>query len=149
MTFEIGDPRLPERFWSKVEPDESGCWLWAAGKDRDGYGGFRMGSGNTRAHRTAYQHLVGEIAAGLVIDHLCRVRSCVNPAHLEPVANKVNVLRGVGPCAVNAQKTHCIHGHELTDDNISPWNLPKRNCLICMRATRARYLERLAAKAAA
>lgn len=126
-----------ERFWSKVQstaPDE--CWLWTASVDRGGYGKFRHStdSGWVRAHRWAYEHLVGPIPNGLVIDHLCRVRNCVNPDHLEPVTNRENTLRGLNPIG-QPRKTHCKHGHEFTPDNIytkpgTSW----RECRTCKRA---------------
>jgi hypothetical protein len=89
-----GDERLPPRFWNKVAAVKGGgCWYWMAGLFRGGYGQFRFGR-NTRAHRVAYEALVGEIPAGLDLDHLCRVRHCVNPEHLEPVTRKENIRRG-------------------------------------------------------
>lgn len=87
---------LEERFWEKVEkrgPDE--CWEWG-GTVADGYGRFReggFGSSPVRAHRVAYKLLVGPIPEGLVLDHLCENRGCVNPAHLEPVTNRENLRR--------------------------------------------------------
>lgn len=79
-----------ERFWLKV--DKSGdCWLWKAGRDTNGYGAFER---NT-AHRTAYELSVGPIPDGLEIDHLCHVKACVNPAHLEAVTHRVNLGRRV------------------------------------------------------
>jgi hypothetical protein len=65
------------------------------------------------AHRVIYEYLVGPIPDGLSIDHLCRVRHCVNPAHLEPVTHRENVLRGQAPTAVNGRKTRCKRGHEF------------------------------------
>lgn len=117
----FGDPRLPDRFWTKVQPDPSGCWLWTAQINALGYGIFRWPrpgkSYNARAHRLAYEKLIAEVADDLVCDHLCRVRHCVNPAHIEPVTTRTNVLRGVGPSAQAAQATHCPQGHEYTPEN--------------------------------
>lgn len=75
---------------------ESGCWVWQHRIDRTGYGRTRKGSGGTNrlAHRVAYENLVGPIPSGLELDHLCRVRACINPKHLEPVTRQENVLRG-------------------------------------------------------
>jgi hypothetical protein len=96
------------------------CWYWTGTINGDGYGtftvyGYRAGARRTTvgAHRLVYEELAGPIPGDRQIDHLCRVRHCVNPAHLEPVPKTVNVLRGEGPTATNARKTHCIHGHAL------------------------------------
>lgn len=73
----------------------SGCWLWCAGCDSEGYGRFAVARGmKDRAHRVAYRLLVGAIPDGHVLDHKCRTRCCVNPMHLEPVSNGENVKRG-------------------------------------------------------
>jgi hypothetical protein len=101
-----------DRFWAKVaRSGPKACWLWRAGKTRGGYGQFYDGTRTVYAHRFAYEFLVGPIPAGLTIDHLCRNRSCVNPAHLEPVTPGLNVLRGQGVTAMNLRKTMCPGGH--------------------------------------
>lgn len=84
------------RFWAKVDIDPpSGCWLWTGAVDEaTGYGRFWTADGLGYAHRIAHELFVGPIPAGLDIDHLCRVRRCVNPAHLEPVTRRENLLRG-------------------------------------------------------
>lgn len=87
-----------ERFWRWVERGE-GCWLWLASTDTKGYGLFGAEGKLSKAHRYAYELLVGPIPEGLVLDHLCRVRHCVNPDHLEPVTTYENILRGEGACA--------------------------------------------------
>ena len=69
------------------------CWLWTSPLDRDGYGHIQIGRKMCRAHRVAYEWLVGPIPEGLTIDHLCSVRNCVNPSHLEPVTAAENALR--------------------------------------------------------
>jgi hypothetical protein len=136
-------PRLSEadRFWSKVDrtagPDS--CWLWTASKFRDGYGQFRLdGHGrNVSAHRYAYELLVGPVPEGLHLDHVrargCTSRACVNPAHLEPVTCRENLMRGSGFAAVNAGKTHCAHGHKFSLENT--YFRPKggRACRACRR----------------
>lgn len=125
-----------ERFWDRVFPEpNSGCWLWLGNCSYQGYGSFSSGGKNRPAHRWSYERFVGLIPAGLVIDHLCRVRCCVNPDHLEPVSNRENILRGYGAPALNATKTHCIHGHEFTPENtridIRNGAVYGRGCLTC------------------
>lgn len=93
-------PTAAERFWAKVQQaDPFECWLWTGAKDRGGYGKFsRAGRGVSAAmaHRWSYEHLIGEIPAGLQLDHLCRTPACVNPWHLEPVTREENLARTRG-----------------------------------------------------
>lgn len=141
-----GLPTL-ERFWLKVNQDGpipghaphlGRCWLWLGRLNGDGYGGFnRTGQRSEPVHRVAYELLVGPIPEALHIDHLCRNRPCVNPAHLEPVAPGVNVLRGNGTGARNARMTHCKRGHEFTSDN-TMISHGARVCRQCRNAQRAR-----------
>lgn len=132
------DPTPEERFFSHVTEDVSGCWLWTGMTDQDGYGKFRpervFPISVTGAHRWAYEFLRAEIPAGLTIDHLCRVRHCVNPWHLEPVTPGVNTLRGDSYSGRNARKTHCRHGHEFTAENTRRNTNGSRICLTCQRA---------------
>jgi hypothetical protein len=127
-----GHPTVADRFWSKVDKTET-CWLWTASIDGDGYGWFRLYGRLERSHRIAYELLIGPIPDGLQLDHLCRNRGCVNPDHLEPVPLIENVMRGEGPMAVNARKTHCIHGHEFTDANTDRSERGHRRCVTCRR----------------
>lgn len=132
-----------DRFLSKVRRSE-GCWTWAGAHDIQGYGRFQASGERTRprelrAHRVAYELLVGPIGPGLTIDHLCRNRGCVNPAHLEPVSIRDNLHRGDTAAARNAAKTRCPQGHEYTDANTHRRANGKRECRLCMRdATRRR-----------
>lgn len=105
-------PQENERFESKFVVDGKGCHLWQGPLDRDGYGMFYLRRRNRRAHRVGWYTVKGEIPEGMVVDHLCGVRSCVNPAHLRlqtPRQNALENSRGIG--AVNARKTHCKEGH--------------------------------------
>ena len=121
---------LAERFWSKV--DKSGdCWIWTAGKSKDGYGRIGVCGAARLAHRIAWIMERGNIPDGMTIDHLCRNRACQNVQHMELVTNRENVLRGYGPTAVNGRKTHCIRGHELSGYNILPGR--GRHCRECYR----------------
>ena len=97
----------------------SGCWLWMMAPSDTGYG-LVTGVGRKRllAHRVSYETFKGPISEGLSLDHLCRVRACVNPDHLEAVTHRENCLRGISPCAISARKTHCINGHEFSGRNL-------------------------------
>lgn len=92
-----GVPELPARFVAKVSVDRNGCWLWTASKTPSGYGRIgrgRRGEGWTSAHRFAYECVFGSPLDGHDLDHLCRVRACANPWHVEPVSHLTNVRRG-------------------------------------------------------
>lgn len=134
-------PRLTpdERLFSKIEksPDPEGCWLWTGSIAPTGYGLLRRDKRTQYAHRFMYERLVGEIPDGLVIDHLCRVRNCVNPKHLEPVTQYVNVIRGDGP-KVHGSKTHCLRGHPFTEENTYVFR-NGRHCRLCKRERQEKY----------
>jgi hypothetical protein len=132
-------------FWPMVDKSENGCWNWLGYRGPAGYGeiGSRKGNRPTEsqtklAHRVAYELLVGEIPAGLHLDHLCRNTSCVNPEHLEPVTRKENVERGLH----GVLRTHCIKGHRFTSANtrINAKDGAKR-CRDCARDVAARDRE--------
>ena len=72
------------------------CWLWIGARTRAGYGIFTANYVNAYAHRWMYERYIGPIPDGLDLDHLCRVRHCCNPGHLEPVTRKINLNRGAG-----------------------------------------------------
>jgi hypothetical protein len=131
---------------AKVEHRENGRWFWTAARYANGYSMFGLNGRPVYGHRWAYEHFVGEIPDGLVIDHTCHTRACaggtscphrrcVNPAHLEAVTQKVNIARGQ-TAQSHATKTHCIRGHELTESNIY-LSGRKRQCRTC-RAIRRR-----------
>lgn len=102
-----------ERFWSKVDRSGGmeGCWFWLGYRTPRGYGFFSDRRKTTSVHRWAWRLFNGAIPNGRGLDHLCRVRHCVNPEHLEPVTNRENLLRGTGLPAINARKTRCPAGH--------------------------------------
>ena len=139
---------LPQSFVDKFMPvPESGCWLWLAGKQSGGYGACRHPVTNRMilAHRFFYEALRGPIPPGLQIDHLCRVRSCVNPNHMECVTCRENLLRGVSPAAQHARQTHCASGHLLLGDNVRPCKR-YRQCRICNNKWQRQRRSRLAMK---
>lgn len=131
-----------DRFWAKVDKEgHAGCWIWT-GARLSGYGMFWEDGRTRRAHRFAYELLVGGIPEGLVLDHLCRNPECVNPGHLEPVTQRENTMRGEGFAPVNAAKTHCKHGHSLTEDNVYRRRDGRRMCRPCQLAAVKRRSER-------
>ncbi len=123
------------RFEESFIPEpNTGCYLWINSLTPRGYGNFYIGQNITvPAHRFAYEKEYGPIPIGLHIDHLCRVPSCVNPKHLEPVTCKTNILRGISLSALNAKKTKCIHGHVFTSEN-TYWSKGNRKCKTCSKA---------------
>lgn len=95
------------------------CWIWESALDKDGYGVFTNELGKAvRAHQWSYKFFRGSVPEGLELDHWCRIPRCVNPSHLEAVKGHVNIMRGMGFSALNAKKTHCLRGHELTGANL-------------------------------
>src|ERR1035437_9785011 len=121
------------RFWSKVEVADS-CWLWTDPLDRDGYARFYWNGRTMGAHRVAYEQFIGPISDGLVIDHLCRVRHCVNPEHMEVVTNRENLRRGESFSAKKKRQTECIHGHPFTSENT--YIRPDNGCRQCRECNR-------------
>lgn len=133
---------LEQRFWEKVDrrgPDE--CWPWRGHTNREGYGRFAGSAGKiVQAHRFAYMLVIGPILDGLTLDHLCRNRECVNPAHLEPVTNRENNLRGNGWSGRNVRKTHCAQGHRFDVANTYIRPNGSRRCRTCKRQRERRRL---------
>lgn len=128
-----------EAFWTTVNkdrpistyrPDLGKCWLWIGSIDDEGYGWFNYHSKQVRAHRYSYQLANGPFQKGLIADHLCRIRNCVNQNHLEQVTIKENLLRGKQFARENPA-THCRNGHLY--EHLKYGESPKRHCYVCAR----------------
>jgi len=117
-----------ERVLERVEKTDT-CWLWSGKLSAEGYGRLGHGRKFHPVHRWIYEQLVAPVPKHLHMDHLCRVRHCVNPEHMEPVTPGENVRRGVSPIAKNSNKTHCPNGHQLTK---VAW-ANRRQCVTCQR----------------
>lgn len=139
---------LEQFFDGHVDKKADGCWLWTGTKHNEGYGRVSFRGTKAFAHRTSYERFVGPIPEGLTIDHLCRNKSCVNPAHLEAVTRKENAFRGNCIAAQNANKTHCKNGHEFSPENTRRVRHRYgigRACIACTREkARQRYWARRA-----
>lgn len=123
-------PEFLARFLPHVgATDERGCWPWQSGLGNGGYGVISYKNKQYRAHRIAYEVFVGRIKPGLHVDHLCRNRRCVNPAHLEPVTPRVNNERALPFLTL---KTHCLRGHAMEGSNVRVYN-GNRACGACIR----------------
>jgi hypothetical protein len=108
------------------------CWIFTGAKNAGGYGVVGIATGrNATTHRVTYEHFMGDVPAGLDLDHLCRNRACCNPWHLEPVTRAVNANRGLR--AKGYRDPHCRRGHEFTPDNTGQ-DSKGRVCLTCQRA---------------
>ena len=114
--------------------DVGDCWLWTGRLSPGGYAVFSVVRGTHRAHRIVWEELVGPLPKGLTLDHLCRVRHCVNPDHLEVVDIRTNTLRSpISPAAINSRKTHCKYGHPFSGDNLRITPEGYRACMECKR----------------
>jgi hypothetical protein len=153
-----GDPLTVTRIWnddrrrilSKVTVTETGCWEWGGYLDEKGYGRLVVKKRFRTAHSVLWVLERGPVPEGLELDHLCRNRACVNPDHLEPVTHRENMLRGAGPIAENAAKTHCKYGHPFDEENtiLRPNRPGTRECRACHRRDRNKARSRRVAEGA-
>jgi len=140
----VSAPKIPvdERLW----PNTSGkgfldCWEWQGGVSHNGYGYIKCDGRQQRTHRVAWELVNGPIPDGLQIDHLCRNRRCCNPAHLEPVTCRENLMRGETLAAVNVATTHCPAGHPYDESNTRHTS-SGRICRECARTRHRAYMKR-------
>jgi hypothetical protein len=133
------------RFISHINQMPHGCWIWKGSPDRCGYGQMRLNGKRPMAHNISWWMFVGEIPKDKEIDHICEVRLCVNPTHLQALTHKENVNKGKGLGAVNTRKTHCKQGHPLSGDNLrydkGRYGM-RRNCKTCQKKWHAEYYKR-------
>jgi hypothetical protein len=131
------------RFLAKVTFDAQGCWVWTGAKTKNGYANFAIARQANYAHRLSFEHYVGAIPEDMQIDHLCSVRHCVNPWHLEVVTLRENLLRSPNTITSrHAARTHCNHGHEFTAANTGHSKEGWRFCRQCSRDSARRYSQR-------
>ncbi len=143
----FGDNRISRKDWDRIQRKVNikklgECWEWTAGLNGEGYVILLRDGRHQRGHRFFYETLVGAIPEKLDLDHLCRVRHCINPRHTEPVTRRTNILRGDGVAAKRAKITHCPNGHEYTPENTLR---KKNNSRICRECNRI-YCSRRRAK---
>jgi hypothetical protein len=136
-TPRTGYERLAERITERID-DSGECWLWQGHTSADGYAFFSVNGRNTAVHRVSYEAFVAPMPDGLEIDHLCRVRSCVNPSHLEAVTHRVNMQRRVYTPELRAQ---CRNGH-LYDEQNTLTNSGRRRCRACHVEAMRRYRQK-------
>jgi hypothetical protein len=133
--------RAVEIFWSRVEITAS-CWYWRGSCDIDGYGQFGINKKTWKAHRFAYETMIGSIPLGYEPHHTCNNPGCVNPDHLEVVTRREHILknRSWGVATWNLNKTHCPKGHPYDEDNTYHEPGGGRGCRICRKEATRRYL---------
>lgn len=120
----------PHQTAGRSETRMKGCWEWTGKIDKDGYGRHRFMGRSFMAHRWVWECVNGWLSPSTQLDHLCKNRRCVNPAHLEPVSQKENISRARNS---NSEKTHCPQGHRYTELNTYHTGAGKRKCRACAR----------------
>lgn len=135
------------------EIDANGCWIWTASLNKSGYGIIWQDRKMSLVHRVSLELAGRPVPEGLVTDHLCRVRRCFNPEHLEAVTRRENTMRSpIALAAMHAAKTECVHGHPFSAENTYAWTDAKgrtrRRCRTCSAACIQRRLARLSGIAA-
>jgi hypothetical protein len=147
--MEITVNQLPEYITRRLVKPWVDCWIWSGATEK-GYGRVVIDDKRVRVHRHVYELLIGPVPEGLELDHLCRVRACFNPAHLEPVTSQENLRRSApwrvrsstqrrkrrikNPPKPRVIRTHCSRGHEFTPENTYMASDGWRRCLICHKA---------------
>lgn len=148
--FLHGAERVEKKFFAKVSKEESGCWSFSGTKSENGYSLFSVYNKNAGKGARRYAHRVSalihglELVPGMVLDHKCRNRYCVNPEHLRQISRTENVMCGAGISPTNFKKDHCKNGHEFTKENtyVNPKN--HRGCRICRRMWMMDFYQRKA-----
>ena len=138
-----------DRFLNKIQEDpQTGCWLWTASRNRNGYGHFYpVGNKHIFAHRWSYEFFVGPLSPDLDVDHLCNVRCCANPTHLRLCSHQENIFaaHSNAPPKQNRAKESCIAGHEFSGVNLITWfnshreGRATRTCRICKNRRNREY----------
>lgn len=131
-----------DRFMSRIEVAPDGCWIWQSTINNQGYGVIAFEGKARKAHRFAHEVFIGPIPEGFDVDHLCRVRSCANPEHLEAVTHRENVLRGVGRAAQGARQETCVKGHPFDSTTVRPNGRGQRVCRTCNNERNRAYYHR-------
>lgn len=126
-----------ERFHGRYIVSENTCWEWQGSRSPEGYGRIGTPIGPVYAHRVSYEIHHGPIPEGRVVDHICNNRCCVNPAHLQAITHRQNVLRGEAPNVLIHWTGHCSNGHDLSDPRHA-YRRPDNGAVVCRTCNRER-----------